>query len=202
MVIPAVELSPAERDVICDAIYERARVLARAGAECIALRDKEYELEKLVCDGEAHFARVEFLQFCRSRRYRLNPLNVANALAGLPFIGCRHSIKRCRKWPDNSGGLSYGIYRILQRIGSGNIRRSELIRDAERFLRGRHPGKSFAIPDLREHWYYLRRSISVVLQQGIPMSRLASAISREYWKRKLNPNAVDRAFSTDERIVV
>jgi hypothetical protein len=202
MLIDAADLSPAEQDVIRDAIYERTRTLARAGQECMALSDQEKELEALVRDGEAYFARVEFLRFCLSERYRLTPLNVANAIAGLPFIGCRHSAKRCRKWPEISGGLSYEIFRILRRIVEANVRRSELVRDAEKWLRQRHSKKAFAVSDLRENWYYLRWSISAMVKQGMRRAQMPSAISREYWRRKSNPTAVDRAFAEEERIII
>lgn len=202
MVIPAKELPSAEQEVICDAIYKRARILARAGEECIALRDQEMELDNLVRDGEAYFARVEFLGFCLSKRYRLTPLNVANAVAGLPFIGCRHSTRRCRQWPEDSDGLSYGIFRILERIVSDNVRRSDLLRDTDKWLEARRPkGNAYAIADLRENRYYLRRSIRAALEQGTSRARLPGAISREYWKRKSNPSVVDRAFAEEERIV-
>jgi len=205
LVIPTEGMTSAEQSVICDAIYERARTLARAGVECLALRNQESDLDELIRDGEAYFARTEFLRFCRAKRYTLNPLNVANALAGLPFIGCRHSIKRCRKWPEGTGGLSYGIYCILERIVSANVRRSDLIKDADKLLEANRPigkaWKAFAIADLRKNRYYLRRSISAALDQGIGRARLAGVISKEYWKRKSNPSALDRAFAEDESIV-
>jgi hypothetical protein len=200
-VIPAAELSSAEQDVICEAIYQRARTLARAGTEYMALAQQEKDSDALIRDGEAYFARKEFLHFCKSKRYTLNPSNIANALAGLPFIGCRQSVRRCKKSPDDSGGLSYGIFQILERIITTNARRPDLVRDAERWLRARHRNdKAFAMVDLREHWYYLRRSISTVLEQGTTRAQLAAAISREYWKRKSSPSAIDRAFADEERI--
>lgn len=202
MVIPVDQLSAGELEVIYDAIYERARILGRAGEECISIRDQEKQLDSVIRDGEAYFARSEFLQFCRNKRYRLNPLNVANALAGLPFIGCRRSASRCRKWKEDSGGLSFEIFRIFQRIVGANVRRSDLVRDAERLLRAqRASGKPFALADLREHWYYLRRSMTAALEEGTARAHLPAAISREYWKRKSNPSAIDRAFAEEERIV-
>jgi hypothetical protein len=63
MVIPTQGLPTAEQDVICDAIYERARILARAGEEYITLRDQEKKLDELIKGGEAYFARTEFPAF-------------------------------------------------------------------------------------------------------------------------------------------
>jgi hypothetical protein len=202
MVIPAEHLSPAEQDVIRDAIYERAVKLAHAGEECAALRDQEKELDILIRNGEAYFARYEFFDFCQSQRYRLRPLYVANALAGLPFICWRRSADRCRKWKEEPEGLSFGIFRILLRIVRANVRRSDLMRDADKFLEAKRPiGNKFALADLRENRYYLRRAITAVLEQGTRRAQLAGSISREYWKRKSHPTAVDRAFAEEERIV-
>jgi hypothetical protein len=201
MLIPVNNLSSAEQVVILDAINERARVLARAGAECIALRDQEKASEELLKDGEAYFARAEFLRFCKSKRYRLIPLNLANALAGLPFIGCRHSIKRCRRFHGEvTGGLRYQVFNIINRIVQVNVRRSNLIRDAEMWLRKRRSPKSFGISELRQNWYYFRLAVRAVLHQGTSSALLPSAISKEYWRHKSNPTAVDRAFAEEERI--
>jgi hypothetical protein len=203
LVIPAQQLSPAEQDVIRDAIYDRARKLAHAGEECIALREQEKELELLIKEGEAHFARNELLDFCLSQRYRLTPLDIANALAGIPFICWRRSADRCRKWKeDPAGGLSFEIFRILLRIVRANVRRSDLMRDADKFLEAKSPiGNNFALTDLRENRYYLRRSIGAALEQGTRRAHLVAAISREYWKRKSSPTAIDHAFAEEERIV-
>jgi hypothetical protein len=202
MQIPSMDLPDAERNVICDAIRMRARKLAQAGAEYIALTNEEKDLEQLIRNGEAYFARKEFARFCRSQRYRLNPVNVANALAGLPFIGCRQSVKRCRKWPaDGSGGLSYQIFQILRRIVQANTRRPDLIKDAERWLRSRRAAESSGVSELQLHWYYLRRSIKTALDQNTSRPQLPAAISREYWRRKSHPSAIDRAFAEEEQIL-
>ncbi len=200
--IPLSEVSGAEQQVICDEIVVHTRTLLHAGAECLDLKSREKELEELVKDGEAHFARTEFLRLCTNKRYSLNPSNIASALAGLPFIGYRQSARRCLKWPsEGSGGLSYQIFRAIQRIVQSSARRSELVGDAEKWLRSRRSSESFGISDLQTNWHYFRRSIKSVLDQGVKRSRLTSAISQEYWKRKTHPSHVDRAFEQDERIV-
>ena len=202
MQIPALELPLAEQNVIRDAINERARTLAHAGEEYLAIQDREQDLDRLVKDGEAYFARVEFVRFCRSNRYRLTPLNVANALAGLPFVGWRRSAKRCQKWPAAGvGGLSYQIFEIIRRIVQASTRRSALITDAENWLRSRRSTESSGISDLQQNWYYLRRSIKAALDDRTSRSQLPSLISQEYWRRKSNPSPVDWAFAEEERIV-
>jgi hypothetical protein len=159
-------------------------------------------LENLVKDGEAYFARAELVHFCRSKRYRLAPLNIANALAGLPLIGWRQSAKRCKKWKSvGEKGVSFQVFEIIRRIVASNTRRLEFVRDAELWLRDRRSSESAGMADLHKNWYYLRRSIQTELDKGTSRRNLPSAISIEYWKRKSTPSAVDLAFAEDEIIV-
>ena len=139
MRIPTTHLPQSEQMFVDDRIRERAAALAHAGWEYLALRDQREILEKLLNDGEAHFARTEFVTFCKSGRYSLTPLNTANALAGLPFIGWRQSAKRCKKWEKSAAakGISYQVFETIRRIVSSNDSLPELVRDAELWLRGR-----------------------------------------------------------------
>lgn len=202
MRIPIAQLSQGEQIVVDDEIRKRGAVLAHAGKEYLAIHDQQETLESLLKDGEAYFARAEFVRFCRSKRYRLTPLNTANALAGLPFIGWRQSAKRCKKWESaGAKGISFQIFEVIRRIVASNTRRSELVRDAELWLRSRRSTKSTGVSDLQQHWYYLRRSIQTELDKGISRRHLPSAISKEYWRRKSNPSPVDLAFAEEEIIV-
>jgi len=156
MQIPASDsdLPPAEQDVICEAVNERARRLAHAGNEYLSLSHREEELGRVVRDGEAYFARTELLRLCKSQRFTLNPLNVANGLAGLPFIGCRRSAKRCRDWPAQGlGGTSVQVFQIIQCIVQANARKPSLITDAENWLRTHRPTGSNGILELQQNWY-------------------------------------------------
>lgn len=202
MWIDTTRLSEGEQIVVDDEIRKRVAVAVRAVNEYWALKDQQNALENLVKDGEAYFARAELVHFCRSKRYRLRPLNIANALAGLPFIGWRQSAKRCKNWKSaGEKGVSYQVFEIIRCIVASNTRRLELVRDAELWLRSRRSTKSTGVSDLQQHWYYLRRSIQTELDKGISRRYLPSAISKEYWRRKSNPSPVDLAFAEEEIIV-
>lgn len=85
------DLSEDEKAIVQDQISRRAQKFSEADAEQLAANDRQKKMQDLLNDGEASFARAEFVRFCQSNRYRLTPLNVANALAGLPYIGWRQS---------------------------------------------------------------------------------------------------------------
>jgi hypothetical protein len=159
-------------------------------------------MERLLQDGEAYFARAEFVRFLRSHRYRLTPLNVANALAGLPYIGWRQSAKRCRKHEARgANGGAMQIFNTIRRIVQSCTRKSELIKHAERWLKAHSGTKSFGVLELRKDFYYLRWSIKTVLETGSRRRELPYAIAREYWKRKSTPSNVDLLFAEEESIV-
>jgi hypothetical protein len=202
MRIDTTQLSEGEQIVVDDEIRKRVAVAVRAVNKYWALQDQQNTLENLVKDGEAYFARAELVHFCKSKRYRLRPLNIANALAGLPFIGWRQSAKRCKKW-ESAGekGVSFQVFEIIRRIVASNTRRLELVRDAELWLRNRRSNESAGLVDLHKNWYYLRRSIQTELGKGTSRRNLPSAISIEYWRRKSSPSAVDLAFAEDETVV-
>jgi hypothetical protein len=197
------EYSESEQATIHDKIKERAEILAHAGAEYLALTDEQKNTEEHIKDCEAHFARTEFVRFCKSRRYRLTPLNTANALAGLPDIGWRQSAKRCtmRVCPGLNGG-SMQVFEAIRRIVQSCTRKSELVKHAERWLSAQRNTKSFGVADLQTNWYYLRASIKTALEAGIRSRDLPFAIAREYWKRKYHPSNADVLFADDERIGV
>lgn len=198
-------LSEADKAKVLDQISRRGQKLALAKAEFEALRKKAQELQEKLFDGEAGYARAEFVRFCRSNRYRLTPLNLANALAGLPYIGWRQSAARCRKHPSTQeNGQSIQIFKAIERIVRSCVRRSDLIKHAETWLKDRKTKKSLGPTELRKKWYYLRWSIKSVLEAEPRVSNrsLPFAITREYWKLTSRPSVVDALFEEEECIVL
>ena len=200
------QLSPADKAVVQDQIARRRENFSNAEAKYEAARKRQDETQNLLLDGEATFARDEFVRFCRSNRYRLTPLNIANALAGLPHIGWRQSTNRCRtKAAVGVDGKSIQVFRTIERIVRSSVRRVDLIRHAEKWLRSQKgKKKSLGVSELQEKWYYLRWSIKAVIE-AVPRVQtrdLPYAIAREYRKRISRPSNVDLLFEEEERIVV
>jgi hypothetical protein len=199
------QLSDSDKAAVLDQISRRGQKLADAKAEYDSLEKQQRDVQELVLDGEASFARDEFARFCGSNRYRLEPMNIANALAGLPFIGWRQSITRCKKHPSTHGeGQSIQIFRTIERIVRSCFRRSDLAGHAEMWLRDKKTKQSLGATVLRSKWYYLRWSIKTVLDADPRVStrNLPFAITREYWKRTKQPSNVDALFEEGERIVI
>jgi hypothetical protein len=199
------QLSETERLVVEEAVKDRADKFAQAEKEYQELNRKQAETEQVLQDCEAYFARSEAVKFFRSRRYRITPVNTANALAGLPFMGWRQSVKRCRpNKPSGAHGGAMQVFDAIRRIVQSCTRKSELVKHAERWLR--HPvgigSKSYAVTELRKDWFYLRWSIKTVLEAGSRTRDLPYAIAREYQRRKATASNVDRLLEEDERIVV
>jgi hypothetical protein len=199
------QLSASDKAAVLDQISRRGQKLSDAKTEYDSLEKRQCEVQELLLDGEASFARDEFARFCGSNRYRLEPMNIANALAGLPFIGWRQSITRCKKHPSTHGeGQSIQIFRTIERIVRSCIRRSDLVRHAEKWLRDTKTKKSLGASVLRNKWYYLRWSIKTVLDANPRVSTrsLPFAITREYWRRTKQRSNVDALFEEGERIVI
>jgi hypothetical protein len=194
--------SEGEKAIIQEKRDERKSEFDRAGAECLSLNNRQKDLQETLRDSEAYFARAEVARFCKSRRYRLNPLRVANALAGLPFIGWRQSAKRCgpRHCP-NANGYTYQIFKIFRRIVDSCRRREALVEYTEQWLRSRPESEFHAIAELRKNWYYLRRAVQEVLKTKQFSRGLPYSILREYLKRKSQPSAADLLFEEEERIM-
>jgi len=200
-IIPVTQLSQNEQKVIDDAIRKRAEVLAHAGTELLTFRDRQAQLERILRDGEAYFARAEFVRFLRSDRYEIRPLNIANALAGLPYIGWRQSAKRCQgQVCTGANGGAIQIFETIRRIVQSCTRKSELNRHAEQWLRAQGHTESFGVSELRKDWFYLRWSIKTVLESGARRRDLPYAIARQYWKRKSTPSNVDLFFAEEEAL--
>ena len=198
----AMVVSNAQKKLVRKMRNKRAKALAAARVKCKRLNDERKNIENAMRDGETRFAQAELLKFCKKGRYRQNPLRTANALAGLPHIGCRRSSIRCAKWEcPNAGGQEYEVFRAIRRIVDSWSFGTDLIRHARRRLESRRPSASRAIMELQEKWYYVQPSIKLALKKRCSMEEMPFKITREYYRSKIKATSVDRLLEQAERIV-
>src|SRR5260370_7154497 len=101
--------------------------------------------DSLVADQEAYYAQKELLDFVSYAKYAHTPRNLAQAMAGLPYIGCWHSFQQCEKkpsplWPmepDEIPPLSYRVFLIIPECWTGQRRENN--RPLVHLLRKRIP---------------------------------------------------------------
>jgi len=196
-------LSDRDRTVVEEETKLRTEAFEKAKNEYEKIERDQKEMDEELADGEAYFARAEFVDFCQSDRYKLTPLNIANAIAGLPYMGWRQSVKRSRPHkPLGANGGAIQIFNTIRRIVQSCPRKSELVQHAQQWLE--HPvhvsQKSYGVSELRRDWYYLRSSIKAVLEAGTRTRELPYAIAREYEDRKAKASNVDRLLEEGHRI--
>lgn len=186
---------------------KRARALAAARVRYERLDGERKSIEKDLRVAESQFAQAEIVKFCKKDRdnkdrYKKNPLKTANALAGLPHIGCRRSSIRCAKWEcANAGSQEYEVFKAIRRIVNSWNLGTDLMRHARRRLEPRRHSASRAIMELREKWYYLQPSIKIAMKKRCSLEEMPFKITREYNRRKSLRTSVDRLLEQAERIV-
>jgi hypothetical protein len=171
------------------------REFYRRRSECQAAQDRlpvaktsESNLENELADAEAAFAQDQLLEFIKERKYALHPLNLGNAMAGLPyardvkFIGAWVSRERsakieCRFWPN----LRYQLFKTIESIWNENeisttspvdffrSRIAALPRNVKPTIPQEKQGRRKRVPNsvrqqLADNFYYLERAIDKSLE--------------------------------------
>jgi hypothetical protein len=180
-----------------------ARDSALASAQHEYNRDLRHDrhLTEQLADEEAHFAQLELLRFILSLRYSLIPINFANAMAGLPYMGWRQSFKRCRgRECQTVNGIAYRTFRIIQTAVSRSVDSSESLVDSIRTFLKKAKAEVGFISELKKNWYYLRRAIEDSIAYNPPHDALPYRIAAEYQRISCSKTAVDVILEERERL--
>ena len=98
-----------------------AKKHAEAVAEWQASNLRIHELQEQLEQQEAHFAQSQLLDFLQSKRRRYTPLNLAMAMAGIPYLSARVSADRCTKLtPQVEPGHAYRMFQAVASV-LGNL---------------------------------------------------------------------------------
>ena len=167
-----------------------------------AIRDLEAQLKIL----EAAFARHELFRFLKSRRYELTPLSVANAAAGLPYMGWRHSMRKNAKVPSiAANGSAYQLFKAVRYLGGVANKKTEreFIADFRENIPSLPSRYLSPREELAEKWLLLERAIRkayrIYLNRHNPKD-LAFEITKQYFVQIRSQSNVDRVLADQARL--
>jgi hypothetical protein len=159
------------------------------------------ELRHELASKSALLARAAVVQFVTANPSRVNPLKMANALAGVPEIGWRQSVNRCRQFPAPSGASTFGMYATMLRIIDSKKKTAMLCDHVEQWLRKTPPSKCAEVPFLRKKWYYLKPAILTVTDsRNGRRDQLAQAVVEGFLRMCSDASPVDKLFEEEEQI--
>ncbi len=224
--VPALEsaLNSLQRDLaadedVCRNLEKRIRSITKESRRVIAeetVRQKgkldslEQELRKadLECrkfettllDQEAFFFRSQLLDFIKKVDYEFTPRNVANALAGLPYITSRRSAELCSTMKSKIA-LS-GSYELLMFISSvwkrydtsANLTVTEWFKlkiiELPRYrIINKKKMDNYFRTNLAGKWFFLRRALVIFQRSKLPPGFVPYAITREFLRQSVNPES-------------
>jgi hypothetical protein len=164
-----------KRRIECQSAQDQSRLTTETQAS----------LENDVIDEESAYAQDQLLAFIRKGKYAFHPLNLANAVAGLPwanevpFMGVWQSHARCLK--SKAPGWSsyrYEVFKTIETVCEQASPSSEVITQAlekriktlPRMAKHDHPQigsqkiENYTRVFLCENWWYLQRAIKKSLE--------------------------------------
>ncbi len=181
-------------------------VTAEQTARTVKLRTLQSRLKRMNSERESLraelknlgscYAETEVFKLIQSRNYRLTPKTFANAMAGLPYIGWRQSLKRCAKIPLRlkPSGL-YCVFDavryILNRVPYPLAKNDPL----ELFEKGistlpKRDNYEFAQKYLLENWLHLKKALTNTWYSRIGRNELPYRITAAFEESIRHPPTV------------
>ena len=191
------------RRIVTRARKQRRKELWRTLVEYRKLADSEKRLTASLKSLEGSFARQELVRFIKSKRYELTPLHFANAVAGLPHMGWRHSMRRNVSTPPVSqNGLAYQAFKAIRYLVETLNKKTEKgliksFRESVRLLPSRYnlPRQEFA-----KNWLFLERAIGRSFRTKLPRKTLPFEITKSYFKQIQTQTHLDVVLAEQAQI--
>lgn len=181
----------------------RRKEYAKASLVYRKFQSDEQYLTDTLHDLQPSFASTELLKFLQGRRYELNPVNLASAMAGFPDIGWRRSILRCKRTKPPEERELYKIFkavRYLVETATDKISKHSLsahFRNNIRKLPYRH---RTAQEKLAEHWRYIDHAIRQLPKVPLHPKEIPFKIMENYVKQFETYSHVNAVLAAQARI--
>jgi hypothetical protein len=224
------QASPEKRDAVEAQLLKRRADLEMAKGAYDAASKVQRALEQRLDQMEAGFAQTELLMFIEKRflkgKYARNPLNLANAMAGLPytrgvhFLGAWQSYARCSKlpcslWPHHRFQVFETIQSIWKKSQKSDLPPVEFFHqeilalprtvsrktvDPVTKQEERKKSENFVRSYLLDNWTIWSLAILKTLESPVEPERMAFMISSNFTKAQRDPKTlVDLVLGAAER---
>jgi hypothetical protein len=178
------QLSRHERKPVRKEFVRRYKEARQVDEHCRRLIDKDRNLRAELKFAEANFIRREVFRFIKSKRYELNPLNLANAAAGLPYMAWRQSMRRCSK--ENcilANGTFYQVFKAIRYLVSSAKKKTiqEFVAHFQVDIPCLPSRYRLARTDFAEKWFFLERALREVFRKKLHPKTLPFEITKRYF---------------------
>lgn len=168
------------------------------------LLQKERLLQEHFENERAFIAQTELLEFIHEGRYAFTPINLANAMAGLPDISWRQSWKRCSPHKSNrENSLNYWTFQFICNAITeleSQLQEISLVDLVKQKLQKYKDDLDYRVLHAKKNWYHLRRALETVAKkQHYPASR-PYRILAEYQKNQESKTPLDLLREEQEQI--
>ena len=191
-------------------LLKRQSKLLAARKELLSAEELEQSLQKQLSELEASFAQEQLVRILVERRCARNPLRLANAIAGLPYLTARVSYDRCSKikcnvWPK----FDFQVFQKIESIWNSRDRYRDLsivelyrqeIKKLPRTVR-RNKSENYLRKRLAEDFGCLKQAIEKGLELGVDPGQMPFVITNNFDKNRGAPTtALTRTLASSERI--
>ncbi len=203
--IARAEATKQKRRVVLRERKKRRKQASKAEQQWRELSNRERTLKSQLQKQEASFARQEIFRFLVSRRYELNPLNLANAVANLPYSGWRQSMRRNTKSRSKIvNGSLMQIFKAIRFLSESANKQSErdivsVFRAGILLLPSRH---SLAQTELAKNWTFLERAARQSRKKTQDPAVRHFPITELYFKNLYSATQLERVVAEHEQIVL
>jgi hypothetical protein len=168
----------------------------------VGLTERIEHINEDIRRQDAFIAQSEFLDFLRSKRYAFNPLNIANAIAGLPLITWRQSVTRCQKHASTHPyALNMQMFRrVTEALANPSRSADRAVEQMKAHLLRINPKRDASITQLRADFYYLRLATQAVYESRPPKSSLPYRLFAEFLRRTTSRSQFDLVMEEEERL--
>ena len=191
-------------------LLKRQSTLLAARKELRSAAELEQTLQKQLTEQEASFAQKELVRILVERRCARNPLRLANAMAGLPYLTARVSYDRCSKlkcnvWPK----FDFQVFKKIESIWNSRDRyrglsivelyRQEIKKLSKTFRRNK--AENYLRKRLAEDFGCLKLAIERGLELGVDPGQMPFIIASNFDKNRGAPTTpLTRTLAASERI--